>query len=343
MLGSFAGFAVAEDQEFALPPLEERPLVTFALFAYNQEKYIREAVEGAFSQTYEPLEIILSDDCSTDRTFEIMEKMASSYSGPHNVILNKNTENMGICPHVNKIDRLASGKIILHAAGDDISAPHRATTIINYYLKYAQKPSVIVSNALRIDSYGVVIAPLRPNHNHAYWMHTASPQHHQVIGCSLAVSKKLIDYFPPPNPKILAEDTVLYRRAELLSGILYIPERLVQYREHDQGITKSGIGSPERWLAWEEKWCRDTILRYEQLKSDTLYTKAQHYNQYIKPYKHHISREYLKLRVLTGDLKECLLSIMRQTLIEPQNLAALKQFAKILITRYRLRGIHTKS
>jgi hypothetical protein len=49
--------------------LKERPFVTFALFVYNQEKYIREAVEGAFSQTYEPLEIILSDDCSTDRTF----------------------------------------------------------------------------------------------------------------------------------------------------------------------------------------------------------------------------------------------------------------------------------
>jgi len=43
--------------------------VTFALFAYNQEKYIREEVEGAFSQTYQPLEIIWSDDCSSDRTF----------------------------------------------------------------------------------------------------------------------------------------------------------------------------------------------------------------------------------------------------------------------------------
>jgi glycosyltransferase involved in cell wall biosynthesis len=40
-------------------------------------------VEGAFSQTYSPLEIILSDDCSSDRTFEIMEEMAREYQGPH--------------------------------------------------------------------------------------------------------------------------------------------------------------------------------------------------------------------------------------------------------------------
>ena len=36
--------------------------VAFALFAYNQEQYVREAIEGAFSQTYQPLEIILSDE-----------------------------------------------------------------------------------------------------------------------------------------------------------------------------------------------------------------------------------------------------------------------------------------
>lgn len=70
----------------------ERPLVTFALFACNQEKYIREAVEGAFSQSYEPLEIILSDDCSSDRTFE-MREMAAEYKGAHRLGL-QNSEQM---------------------------------------------------------------------------------------------------------------------------------------------------------------------------------------------------------------------------------------------------------
>ena len=71
----------------------EKPLITFALFAYNQERFIREAVEGAFSQTYSPLEIILSDDCSPDRTFEIMKEMAAEYTGPHTIVLNRNEKN----------------------------------------------------------------------------------------------------------------------------------------------------------------------------------------------------------------------------------------------------------
>ena len=70
----------------AKPGGEELPLVTFALFAYNQEKYIREAIEGAFSQTYEPLEIILSDDCSRDDTHRIMCEMAAGYRGHHRVL-----------------------------------------------------------------------------------------------------------------------------------------------------------------------------------------------------------------------------------------------------------------
>ena len=58
------------------------PLISFVLLAYKQEKYIREAVEGAFAQTYSPLEIILSDDASPDGTFEIIQEMAAAYQGP---------------------------------------------------------------------------------------------------------------------------------------------------------------------------------------------------------------------------------------------------------------------
>ena len=46
----------------------ELPLLTFALFSYNQENYIRQAVEGALAQDYPRLEIIISDDCSQDET-----------------------------------------------------------------------------------------------------------------------------------------------------------------------------------------------------------------------------------------------------------------------------------
>ncbi len=49
---------MSEKQEEMPDNKTDRPLVTFAISAYNQEKFIHEAVEVAFAQTYEPLEII---------------------------------------------------------------------------------------------------------------------------------------------------------------------------------------------------------------------------------------------------------------------------------------------
>ena len=60
-----------------------QPLVSFTILCYNQEAFIREAVEGAFSQTYSPLEIIISDDCSKDQTYEIVKQMADAYRKGH--------------------------------------------------------------------------------------------------------------------------------------------------------------------------------------------------------------------------------------------------------------------
>ena len=53
----------------------KKPLVTFAIFSFNQEKYIHDAVQAAFNQSYSPLHIILSDDNSSDKTFSIIENL----------------------------------------------------------------------------------------------------------------------------------------------------------------------------------------------------------------------------------------------------------------------------
>ena len=54
--------------------------VTFALLCYNQEKFIREALRGAFRQDYQPLEILISDDHSTDASFDILREEVANYS-----------------------------------------------------------------------------------------------------------------------------------------------------------------------------------------------------------------------------------------------------------------------
>ena len=75
---------------------------TLLVTCYNFGRYIREAVESALSQTYEPLDIIVSDDCSTDRSWEIIQETVAAYKGPHHVILNRNEKNLGFAANLNK-------------------------------------------------------------------------------------------------------------------------------------------------------------------------------------------------------------------------------------------------
>ena len=91
---------------------------------------MREAVEGAFSQTYSLLEIILSDDCSSDRTCEIMVEMAREYQGPHLVKVKREGENLGVARHFDDLMRLSGGQFVVAAAGDDISDPERTEACI---------------------------------------------------------------------------------------------------------------------------------------------------------------------------------------------------------------------
>lgn len=118
------------------------PLATLVLYAYNEERYIREAVASAFAQTYSLLEIFLSDDGSADHTFEIMQEMAAAYQGPHRIILNRNPHNIGIGSQLNAAYQKTQGDFIVLANADDISLPERVAVLVEHWLASNRQASV---------------------------------------------------------------------------------------------------------------------------------------------------------------------------------------------------------
>lgn len=209
-----------------------RPLVTFALFAYNQEKYIREAVEGAFAQTYEPLEIILSDDCSSDRTYEIMQRIVAAYKGPHCVVLNRNPSNLNIGGHVNTVAALASGELIVMAAGDDISVPSRTQQLVQQWDALGRPPAVLTSDFEPID---VASKPVVLNAEAVcrgpFLIANMARGDIRGLGATAAITRSLISCFPPLQTTVRHEDRVFPFRALLLGGtVALVDKKLVQYR-----------------------------------------------------------------------------------------------------------------
>lgn len=224
--------AIAPLREPQLPPLSERPLVTLFITSFNQEGFVRDAIEGAFAQTYQPLEIVMSDDASRDGTYRIMEEMAASYAGPHRLVLNRNETNLGIVPHVDKVMRMASGELIVENAGDDVSVPWRVARMVEYWLSTGRRAKAIHTARRRMDEAGnlhEVMPDERP-------IHLASPlevirDHGSHVGATLAWARELYDVFGGQAPLAIFDDFPTCFRASLIGEIHYLPEPLLHYRQ----------------------------------------------------------------------------------------------------------------
>lgn len=90
--------------------------------AYNAEKYIGEAIESILNQTFKDFEFIIIDDCSTDRTWEIIQGYIKKDS---RIIALKNEKNLRISATLNRGIEIAKGKYIARMDADDWSYPDR--------------------------------------------------------------------------------------------------------------------------------------------------------------------------------------------------------------------------
>lgn len=241
----------------------ENPLISFVIIAYNQEHCIKEAIEGALSQTYSPLEIILSDDCSSDRTFEIMKELSENYKGPHKIILNKNNPNLGICGHINYVMERSSGEFIVLGAGDDISLPERIAMNVS---KWSENPNtkLIYSDCYFIDQSGDVLKI----HKSGPRMQVESldniiKKNLWCIGAACAIHKSVFQYFGPLMNELVHEDRAWPVRAKLLGDISYINIPLVKYQVFG-GVSNDYMVKNDWLLNKSIKWYSNFINDYRQ-------------------------------------------------------------------------------
>ena len=96
---------------------KEGSLVSVIMPAYNAEKYIEEAISSVVSQTHENWELLILDDCSTDRTVEIAERFAGLDA---RIRLLRNPQNMGVAKTRNRGLDLAQGEWIALLDSDDV-------------------------------------------------------------------------------------------------------------------------------------------------------------------------------------------------------------------------------
>lgn len=97
------------------------PLVSIVVVTYNSSEFVLETLESAKQQTYQNVELIITDDFSTDNTLEIckswVEKNKDRFINTEVITIDKNT---GIAPNANRGLKASKGEWIKFIAGDDM-------------------------------------------------------------------------------------------------------------------------------------------------------------------------------------------------------------------------------
>lgn len=99
---------------------KKSPIVSMGMPVYNGERYLQQALDSLLNQTFTEFELIISDNASTDRTFEICYAYAQT---DERVRLLQNEVNAGAAANYNKVFAVARGRYFKWAAADDVCAP----------------------------------------------------------------------------------------------------------------------------------------------------------------------------------------------------------------------------
>ncbi len=122
--------------------MQDQPLVSVPVITYNSSKTVIETLDSIYNQTYQNIELIISDDCSKDDTINIcrewLEKNKERFARTELLTVGKNT---GVTGNVARSVKACHGNYIKGIAGDDMLLPNCIQDNINYV---TQNPDAVI-------------------------------------------------------------------------------------------------------------------------------------------------------------------------------------------------------
>jgi len=131
-----------------------KPLVSFIVITYNSSKFIIDTLESARLQTYPELELVISDDASSDNTVALCEEWLrenkNRFAGTKIITSPVNT---GITGNYNRGIKAAAGRWIKPLAGDDALLPTCIEDNVNYVLDHPDVKVLYSYNRVYLNDF----------------------------------------------------------------------------------------------------------------------------------------------------------------------------------------------
>jgi glycosyltransferase involved in cell wall biosynthesis len=212
--------------------------VSVGLPVFNAEQYLEQCLESILSQTYTNLELIISDNASTDATEAICRRYAARDA---RVRYHRNSRNHGATFNFRQVMLLSSGEYFLWAAHDDMFAPEYVERAVAV-LEQNQDVVLCYSKSIEIDEHGrplerkeqIVVADA--SYPHQRFRALIRMDHNcetmfGVIRADVLERTSIHGDFPDSDRCMLAE-------VALYGKFLELPDRLFLHRKHAQQMTR---------------------------------------------------------------------------------------------------------
>lgn len=210
------------------------PLVSIIVPCYNADKFLGKCIESIISQTYQNKELIIIDDCSTDKSFQISQKYSHEYPW---IKVIKNIVNLGVADTFNVGIKQSKADYLARMDADDIMLPNRIEKQIDFLIK---NPDVVIvgGQCQIVDSNDIEIGQKKfPLTDKAIktMMFTSVPMQQPtiMINRTLVPSDQLVSKkrFSP------AEDYDLFFSLARFGKFANLPDTTIKYREHNTNIS----------------------------------------------------------------------------------------------------------
>lgn len=262
-------------------------LVSIEIICYNHEKYIEDALQSVLAQTYENLEIIICDDFSTDRSWELIQAFLPKLQKKFDkVIAFQNPRNLGVTPALNKLLEKTRGVVLFALSGDDMMAENYIAEVMQVYKEHPEA-SVFVSNGYHVEEkvkYAELAnasLPLwykkNPDFNkdtlfeRLYWQNC-------VFAPGVSVKRTVYDDFGFYDTDICIEDLEFWLRISRTkeTKFIYIDKPLIFYRKNPNSV--SSQEKNERYIERNKVYlagCEKIIEKYAPYVEKDLYVRRK--------------------------------------------------------------------
>ena len=204
---------------------------------YNGERHIREQLDSIISQTFVEFEVIICDDCSTDNTLSILREYEKKDKRIH---VYKNEINIGFLKNFEKILSFCIGEYIACCDQDDIwNETHLETLLDNIGENDCVGANGLIINETGISQESTIKDKLFiekiPCDSESIFKFEC--YHNLIQGTACLFNKRLLKSILPFPEGIKFHDHWIALSASIQNGCKYIPNIVLNYRNHNRNIT----------------------------------------------------------------------------------------------------------